>query len=522
MPRGLTRFAFCAGPGVAKSHKTIGGLLGVIISGWFSSPGATIFVSLVLGILIPMLLLGPCFGIIPLTITLVGLLQEAKEWYYHERLLCIEDRNNCVVGSVVHEPSVSADDGDRKMDLLLAPFTELECCELLCRHLNDNQGLLQQFATFNDPPFFDGTDAPDFVQCDPDIFTDTTTVDADTRRAERRKIGDYLRTIIGDDPEDEDAASKIYNNILIGWMDRLLDPSNVSEITGQPKNFQGRFYRKDPNVIPPGTPLSDAIPPDFDPATPWQAVDGSLSPVTANNPYEVTHQPRPLNALFRFDHKKEVKPDEVNPDRLLPYLHCEVDGNYLALLFDELALAVETFGAAYFFLCLVLPWPLNVIVGPILAALLAWLIFLIQKWLDGGDDRGQADPIDVEYDDPDNFGDSGETLDGDLVTILGPWIMDTEHAQYFEIHPVKAYYVLGRNGRGAIEFFDSATDQAASGTERLHNGMVDASMAAVICGMAQQAEGEDPPDVITRTAPTLLSHGLRTHWGGGGFGAVVG
>jgi hypothetical protein len=99
--------------------------------------------------------------------------------------------------------------------------------------------------------------------------------------------------------------------------------------------------------------------------------------------------------------------------------------------------------------------------------------------------------------------------------------MDTEHAQYFEIHPVKAYYVLGRNGRGAIQIFDSAAEQAKSRTERLHNGIINASMAAVICGMAQQAEGEDPPDVITRDAPTLLSHGLRTHYGGGGFGAVA-
>jgi hypothetical protein len=90
--------------------------------------------------------------------------------------------------------------------------------------------------------------------------------------------------------------------------------------------------------------------------------------------------------------------------------------------------------------------------------------------------------------------------------------MDTEHAPYFEIHPVKAY-MLGRNGRGGIDIFNSAAEQAESGTERLHNGMVDASMAAVICGMAQQAEGEDPPVVTTRDAPTLLSHGLRTYYG---------
>jgi hypothetical protein len=383
--------------------------------------------------------------------------------------------------------------------------------------LNNNETLLNMGATFNDPPFFSGTIPATYHPCDPDILTDPNAT-PETRRAERQKMADYLRAIRGNDPEDEDATSKIYNNILIGWMDRLLDPANIGD-TGQLKNFQGRYYRKDPNVIPPGTPLSDAIPPDFDPATPWQALGGSLSPLTANNPYEVTHQPRPLNAMFRFDHKAKVDPKD--PDRLLPFLHCEVDGNWVQLFLDELSLAVTSFGVAYFFLCIVLPFPLSLLAGPI-AALLAFLIFLLQRWLDGGSDRGQADPVDVEYDDPDNFGASAQQLDGDLVTILGPWVMDTEHAQYFEIHPVKAYYVLGRNARsGAIDLFDSAAEQAESGTERLHNGMVDESMVKAICGMVTQAEGEDPPNVITRDAPTLLSHGLRTYYGGGGFGAVV-
>jgi hypothetical protein len=482
---------------------------------WFDSKTAAIFVASFIGFVIPIILLGGCLGVIPAVIMIVSLLQEAKEWYYHERLLCIEDRDNCVVGSVLHEPTASTD-GDRKMNLLLAPFTEAECFELLCRHLNENETLLSTGATFNDPQFFNGTIPFPFAPFNEDILDDPNA-SPDERRAERRRLADYLRAIRGHDSTDDDATSKIYNNIQIGWMDRLLDPSSVND-QNQPKNFQGRFYRKDPNVIPPG-PLSDAIPPDFDPTTAWQSPNGSLSPVTAINPYETTFQPRPLNTMFRLDHEREFDPEKP-PDRLLPYLHCEVDGNWVQLFLDELSLAVSSFGVAYFFLCIALPWPLSLLAGPI-AALLALLIYLLQRWLDGGEDRGQADPVDVVFDDPDNFGESANQFDGDLVTILGPWIMDTEHAQYFEIHPVKAYYVLGRNGRGAFEVFDSAAEQAESGTERLHNGMIDAQMVAVICGMAQQAEGEDPPDVITRAAPTLLSHGLRTYYGGGGFRAVV-
>lgn len=505
MPRDLPRFAFCAGPGDAKSHKTLDGLLGIVVSAWFTSKVGTAIGGIILGLVIPIILLGPCLGVMPAVIAIVAMLQDFKDWYYNERLLCIDDNENCVVGSVLHEPKPSQD-GDRKLDLLLAPFTEPECYETLCRHLNANQGLLATASVFDDPPFFDGTVPEDYAACDPDILTNPAA-EADARRAERKKIADYLKVIKGKDPEDGDAKSNVYNNMLIGWMDRLLDNGNTND-AGESKNFQGRFYRKDPNVIGSGTALSDAIPPDFDgdPSVNWQGVDGSLSPLMRDNPYEVQHQPRGVNPMFRFD-----------KDRLLPYLHCEIDGNYIQLLMDELTLAIVTFGTAYFFACLLLPPWLAAVIGAVLA-LLAWLL---QRWLNGGSDRGQADPVDVEFDDPENFGEDGQQLDGDLAALHGPWIMDTEHAQYFEIHPVKAYYVLGRNARsGEIDVFDSSAEQSESGTERLHNGRVDADMVKVICDEISKAEEEDPGPVIEREAPTVLSHGLRTFYGGGGFKRV--
>jgi hypothetical protein len=500
MPRDLPTFARCAPPGVAKSHKTLDGLLGVLVSAWFSSKVVAVFVSVLLGIVIPMILLGPCFGVIPAVITIVGLLQDFKDWYYNERLLCIEDRNNCVVGSVLHQPTASTD-GDRKLDLLLAPFTEPDCFEFIATHLNANQGLLDASSSFDDPPFFDGTVPTPFSPFNADILTDPNAT-PDERRAERKKIADYLRIIEGEDPQDGDASSNIWQNMLVGWMDRLLDPANTNA-AGQPKNFQGRYYRKDAAIINPASALWDAIPEDFDPATSWRSPNGSLSPFAENNPYEIQHQPRGVNPMFRFD-----------TDRLLPYLHCELDGNYIQLLMDELSLAIATFGIAYGFACLLLPPWLAAIIG----GLLALLIFLLQRWLDGGEDRGDAEPTDVEFDDPDNFGEDGQQLDGDLTVVYGPWIMDTEHAQYFEIHPVKAYYVLGRNGRsGEIDLFDSSADQQQSGTERLHNGRVDAAMVQAICAEVNLAEGEDPPPVIERDAPTILSWGATTRYGGGGI-----
>jgi hypothetical protein len=96
--------------------------------------------------------------------------------------------------------------------------------------------------------------------------------------------------------------------------------------------------------------------------------------------------------------------------------------------------------------------------------------------------------------------------------------MDTEHSQYFEIHPVKAYYIIGRNGRGEVEIFDSTEEQEKSGTERLHNGVVDQRLRDEICSMVHQAEeGDSGPILLTRDAPTVLSHGLTTRYAGGGI-----
>lgn len=497
MPRNLATFAHCAAPGVAKSHKNFDGLLGVLVSSWFSNKAATIIGAL--AIIIPIVIMVPCFGVIPIIATIVAMLQEAKDWYYNQRLLCIDEKENCVVGSVLHQPEVSFD-GDRKMDLLLAPYSEAECYRTIATHLKANKGLLNNANSFVNPPFFQGQVPEAPPDCDPDILTDPNAT-ADERKAERKKIAEYLEVIHGEDAQDGDASSNIYNNFLIGYMDRLLDSDNKFE-NGESKNFQGKYYRKDPNVIAPNSALSAAIPHDYDANVNWQATDSSISPLTENNPYEVQHQPRGLNPMFRFD-----------STRLLPYLHCEIDGNYIAILLDQLSLTLVSFGIAYTFVCMIL----GPLLGLLLGALFAFLVWLLQWLLDGGSDAGEASEPEVDYDDPDNFGEDGEQLDGDLVSIYGPWIMDTEHAQYFEIHPVKAYYIIGRNGsNNEIGLFDSKEEQEKSKAERLHNGLVDSKLKDAICKLVNEAEKGTLPGQIDRDGPTVLSHGLTTFYGGGG------
>ncbi len=118
--RSYPHFAFCAPPGVA--HKwtatdTIGGIFTVLLAG-----GA---LSLVLDGLIAAIFGG---GIGVSCVVTMGLIWAGilavdafDDWYYHSRLMCIKEKQ-CTIGTLCGVPYVSADDGDQKYDVLLAPF----------------------------------------------------------------------------------------------------------------------------------------------------------------------------------------------------------------------------------------------------------------------------------------------------------------------------------------------------------------------------------------------------------------
>ena len=54
----------------------------------------------------------------------------------------------------------------------------------------------------------------------------------------------------------------------------------------------------------------------------------------------------------------------------------------------------------------------------------------------------------MDWDDPEVPGDDEGQREGDVVVTYGNYIMDTEHSNFFEIHPVRAYYLVARNNRG--------------------------------------------------------------------------
>lgn len=501
MPDNLTQHTFCAGPGVARSHKTMGGLLGFLIGQYFKNGIATISITL-LALLTPLLLL-PCFGIWPAVITLVTLLQDFLDWYYHERLLCIKE-NSCAVGTVVRSLDENGD-GDRKLDLLLAPFTENECYEKMCLHINTNRPLLEKASIFDDPPFHNGT-LIEPIDCDPDILTNGEKTSAE-RIAERNAIVSYINKLRSKDPDDKDAESHIYNNLMVGFMARLLDPTNQNE-NGESKNFQGHFYRKDASQITEPSLLWDAIPIDYDTDKNWLG-DNAFSDIPYDNPYETTYQPRGINPLFRLDRK-----------RLIPYLHCEIDGKRLQLLLNQLMLTLLAFGASYTMACMILSGlgPLGFIIAVGIALIVALIVGLIQHLQDGGIDGGVAEEpdVDLDFDDDNNFGDDGYQMDADLVALYGNWIMDTEHTQKFEIHPVKAYYVMGRNANNqSFETFDGSSDFDDNSYNRLTNSMIDRSARDEICRLINAAEEEEPPIIIEFAPSQILSHGLSSFYAGG-------
>lgn len=470
MPSNLETFTTCAGPGTARPHTQLGGLAGAIISAWYASGVLTIIGGL--AYLAALIFVLPPFMWCVTAAAIVYALSEIKDWYYNERLLCIRDPE-CAIGTVISEPT-AAFDGDRKLNLMLAPFSQLEIRLALMEHLERNRAMLLDAINFTDG--FHPGGRPNLPS-------------AAVLAGDPSQLQTYLRALSGTDPLDEGRESAMYNQIVIGLVDTLLLNSNVNS-AGRPKNFFARFWRSDPSFIPDAATLA-AIPCDQDTIN-WQAANAQ-SPRTCPNPY--TERTERLNPMFRFDNTATV-----------PYLHCELEGNYVEILLEGFIVALSVFTAFCIF------------GGPIIGAVagfLAWLLKLLIDWLTGND--GDASEPDINWDDPDFTGYPGvpETT-GDVIVAHGNMIMDTEHHQYFEIHPVRAYYLIAKNelAEDTPVILDGNEDQNVVGPN-FDPTLVDAELADEICRIVNGAEGGDAGDVILRSSGTLLSWGMTARYAGG-------
>ncbi len=445
MPSNLETYSTCAGPGTAVPHARMGGLTGTVIQGWETSDLTKALTLVIGGALIVALALAFGWGAIcafaPIAILCAV---EIKDWYYNRRLLCIRDRD-CAVGEVVAEPDV-ATDGDRKLNLLLNPLRRSGVATVVNEHLMTNQAML----TTPDPQVFPAAQFPS----GPPVFDLSDTPK-------------YMGSLLGGD-----TPSYVHAQISIGIVARILAvPENTT---------YGRFYRKDAAQIT-DVPTFDYIPTDFAPAdnptASWEDPAARSNWTGTNRVDDESGQS--LNSMFRFD-----------SDHLVPYLHCEIEGHNIAIWMDD----IITAASGLLLGCL--------ICGPlcgIIAGALFWLFKKLLDWLTGND--GDAGSPGVDWAEP------GEAEDvhgraGDVVAVYGNWIMDTEHGQYFEVHPVRAYYVLSPTESG--EYQPSEKD-AAEARRR--------------CGLMSDAEETDRPEQIEKTEAEALSWGLTTNYAGGGGNA---
>lgn len=208
----------------------------------------------------------------------------------------------------------------------------------------------------------------------------------------------------------------------------------------------------------------------------------------------------PRNPMFRADPHKS----------LLPYLHCELEGDRFARTMDNLMAALWTGFLALIAICILChvlpipPWLCGLLgsLGALLLAFLAWLIAnLVNDPADG--DAGQTD---VDISDPAYDGDSATIFPGDSLAIHGDWIMDEEHGRFFELHPVKAIYLVCRRRRGTDPPWEVIQD-LTNRRDDCPYPMTDvtAEDAKEICGQIKPAETDDVEPRIERTHSRALS-----------------
>jgi hypothetical protein len=345
-------------------------------------------------------------AVIGLAAGLIAFLIDFEYWFYHERLMCIRP-NQCVVGTVTIAPRPACD-GDNKIDTLIAPFGFFEADgSLLVAAVN----ALVAAGTITPP---------------------AAGLDIAANRADRVS---YVAGL----PADQ--GRLLYMELVHNHM--LNDPA---------RNFQGHFFRREAAAMP----------------------VAAFNNTPDDAPGDANHNP-----MFRFETDAiggpgvidkffcqvllGVDDDEPPAGRLVPFMHCEIEGNRLSRALTNLKISIVTFAVAYVIACAICEaltagaggFLCRLIAGAI-AALFAWLIWLISKLFNDPDD-GEVHNIPVDQADPTAADPTTTGARGDVVLIFGDWIKDTEHKEYFELHPVKAWFLICRDPAGAVGTVDDPT-----------------------------------------------------------------
>jgi hypothetical protein len=438
MPENIPEFTNCAAPGTAHpfdfSEQAILITLGVLgVAGFLVLLFLRAFTSFTCGL-----------EAIVLAISLIAALARLRTWYYEERLMCIreEHENQCAVGTLIGVPCLSCD-GDRKLDLLIAPFGYREVDGSLLAEAIEN--VAASDASLPAPP-----------------------ADLASNRSARLA---YMQGVANDPALGVEKLEKIYlelvHNILF----------NAGRFPG--RQFQSRFYRREPPPVMPQDAYDHSPPdtPDVEAPNPLFKFD-KLRPGT--DVYE-----RLCRAITQFTDECE------EPERLLPFLHCEIEGDRISRGIATVQAALGFFAFTWVSVCGVC---LALGGGPLLCTVLgaaAGLLIALLIWLTGpwfyDQDAAEAGEVPIDIPDPTEADASTTMQDGDVVLAYGRWIKDTEHQEFFEIHPVRAWYVVCRDRSGTPTHTDDPTDfDCAFDVTQLTEAEYDH-----LCGLVADAEEQD-------------------------------
>ncbi len=415
MARNLSFYSECADPGDAYSYTTSGNIAVTIIIGLVvGGIGGGAF-AVVMAIIAQGATLGCVLGIGFYALAIYGLI-DFKHWYYNKRLMCIK-HDECAIGTIVSEPT-DAVDGDRKMNILVAPFIAAEVEQLIIQLMDQMRAELPAL---------------------PDV------VDLQNRQI---RVGYILGM---------DAAKRVELYIRLTEEKMFVTVEN---------SYQKRYYRRNEAIM--GTPAFD------------NSDDDTLA---ATNP----------NPMFRHN--------EGSGKLIVPYMHCEIEGNRLARWLDNVLVGVIAGAAAFTTLCVLCEVVtlgaadfLCGLLGGLASLLVAFFAWLISHFVNDPDD-GVAGEVDIDVEDTDFDTPASVTRQGDVVIMYGDWIMDTEHEQYFEIHPVKAYYLLCQGNQVAGDW--ELTEEMPAADCEFSPDRITGDDLERMCKIIQAVENTDPDDKFT-------------------------
>ena len=429
MPRNLPQYTKCALPGQSYSFDTSSYFALVILGLILGAGGALTFTQVVAALLGEIMSAGCIVGF-GLYLAAVVAILAYKDWYYNHRLMCIR-HDQCACGTVVGQPHNSSD-GDRKFEILIAPFDVPETEQLQIQTLVE-MGTAGELVNVPDP------------------------VDLQNRQIR-------------------------YGYITgLSYADRIRVDLNLldNHMFNQPGRGYLRFlYRRVQAIM--GDPAFLASPSDE---------------ITDSNP----------NPMFRVNAQEGGDPEEKV---LVPYMHCELEGDRFARQLDNVLVGLIAGWIAFAAVCVICEvvtmGALDFLCGWIgfgISLILAFLIWLLSQLINDPDD-GTAGEVDVTVEDPDFDTPPSSARHGSVAYVFGDWVMDEEHDNYFEIHPIKAWYLLCQSEKNPEDWEiteEIPADKCAFDVKQLTEDDFQR-----ICKIVQAVEKTDPKDLFT----TTIQHGM--------------